>query len=139
MQEGAISLMQMAKISAALARLDDAKVPYISILTDPTTGGVTASFAMLGDVNIAEPKALIGFAGPRVIEQTIREALPPGFQRSEYLLEHGMLDMIVERKDMRETLGRMLRFFTPSVKPATGSDAATNASTSRVRTEESVS
>ena len=137
MQEGAISLMQMAKISAALARLDDAKVPYISILTDPTTGGVTASFAMLGDVNIAEPKALIGFAGPRVIEQTIRQALPPGFQRSEYLLEHGMLDMIVERKDMKETLGRMLRFFTQSAKPATGSGSAT--ATSRVRKEESVS
>ncbi len=137
MQEGAISLMQMAKISAALARLDDAKVPYISILTDPTTGGVTASFAMLGDLNIAEPKALIGFAGPRVIEQTIRQALPPGFQRSEYLLEHGMLDMIVERKDMRGTLGRMLRFFTHSAKPATGSGSA--AETSRVRKEESVS
>jgi acetyl-CoA carboxylase carboxyl transferase subunit beta len=115
MQEGAISLMQMAKISAALARLDDAKVPYISILTDPTTGGVTASFAMLGDINLAEPKALIGFAGPRVIEQTIREPLPEGFQRSEYLEEHGMLDMIVERKEMRETLGKMLRFFTYSV------------------------
>ena len=111
MQEGAISLMQMAKISAALARLDDAKVPYISILTDPTTGGVTASFAMLGDINLAEPKALIGFAGPRVIEQTIREPLPPGFQRSEYLEEHGMLDMIVERSEMRATLGKLLRFF----------------------------
>ncbi len=139
MQEGAISLMQMAKISAALARLDDAKVPYISILTDPTTGGVTASFAMLGDVNIAEPKALIGFAGPRVIEQTIRQALPPGFQRSEYLLAHGMLDMIVERKDMRETLGRMLRFFTQTVKPATDSGSATDTSTSRVGKEESFS
>ncbi|TDI36926.1 MAG: acetyl-CoA carboxylase carboxyltransferase subunit beta [Acidobacteria bacterium] len=143
MQEGAISLMQMAKISAALARLDDGKVPYISILTDPTTGGVTASFAMLGDVNIAEPKALIGFAGPRVIEQTIRQALPPGFQRSEYLLEHGMLDMIVERKDMRKTLGRMLRFFTQSVKPATGSGSSTetdsSTSRSRVQKEESVS
>jgi acetyl-CoA carboxylase carboxyl transferase subunit beta len=115
MQEGAISLMQMAKVSAALARLDDAHVPYISIMTDPTTGGVTASFAMLGDVNLAEPKALIGFAGPRVIEQTIREPLPPGFQRSEYLEEHGMLDMIVERSDMRATLGKMLRFFTQPV------------------------
>jgi acetyl-CoA carboxylase carboxyl transferase subunit beta len=112
MQEGAMSLMQMAKISAALARLDEARVPYISILTDPTTGGVTASFAMLGDVNLAEPKALIGFAGPRVIEQTIRQPLPAGFQRSEYLLEHGMLDMIVERGAMKDTLTKMLRFFT---------------------------
>lgn len=112
MQEGAISLMQMAKISAALARLDDASVPYLSILTDPTTGGVTASFAMLGDLNIAEPKALIGFAGPRVIEQTIRQPLPAGFQRSEYLLEHGMLDMIVERRELKERVARILRFFT---------------------------
>jgi acetyl-CoA carboxylase carboxyl transferase subunit beta len=118
MQEGAISLMQMAKISAALARLDEARVPYISILTDPTTGGVTASFAMLGDVNIAEPKALIGFAGPRVIEQTIRQPLPAGFQRSEYLLEHGMLDRIVERGAMKETLSKLLRFFTAPAKPA---------------------
>lgn len=121
MQEGAISLMQMAKISAALARLDDAKVPYISILTDPTTGGVTASFAMLGDINLAEPKALIGFAGPRVIEQTIREPLPSGFQRSEYLEQHGMLDMIVERSEMRETLGKLLRFFTQEVTPPSSS------------------
>ena len=112
MQEGAISLMQMAKISAALARLDDAGIAYLSILTDPTTGGVTASFAMLGDLNIAEPKALIGFAGPRVIEQTIREPLPEGFQRSEYLLEHGMLDMIVERRELRERVAKILRFFT---------------------------
>jgi acetyl-CoA carboxylase carboxyl transferase subunit beta len=119
MQEGAISLMQMAKISAALARLDEARVPYISILTDPTTGGVTASFAMLGDVNLAEPKALIGFAGPRVIEQTIRQPLPPGFQRSEYLLEHGMLDMIVERGAMKGTLSKLLRFFTAPAKPPT--------------------
>ena len=107
-----MSLMQMAKISAALARLDEARVPYISILTDPTTGGVTASFAMLGDLNIAEPKALIGFAGPRVIEQTIRQPLPAGFQRSEYLLEHGMLDMIVERGAMKDALSKLLRFFT---------------------------
>jgi acetyl-CoA carboxylase carboxyl transferase subunit beta len=114
MQEGAISLMQMAKITSALARLDDARVPYISILTDPTTGGVTASFAMLGDLNLAEPKALIGFAGPRVIEQTIRQPLPAGFQRSEYLLQHGMLDMIVERGVMRDTLAKVLRFFTQS-------------------------
>jgi acetyl-CoA carboxylase carboxyl transferase subunit beta len=111
MQEGAQSLMQMAKISAALARLSDASVPYISVLTDPTTGGVTASFAMLGDVNIAEPRALIGFAGPRVIEQTIREKLPEGFQRSEFLLEHGMLDMVVNRMDLKSTLARVLRHF----------------------------
>lgn len=110
MQEGTISLMQMAKISAALARLHDARLPYISVLTDPTTGGVTASFAMLGDVNIAEPKALIGFAGPRVIEQTIRQKLPKGFQRSEFLLEHGMLDMVVDRREMRSTLIRLLDF-----------------------------
>lgn len=114
MQEGALSLMQMAKITGALARLDEARVPYVSILTDPTTGGVTASFAMLGDLNLAEPKALIGFAGPRVIEQTIRQPLPAGFQRSEYLLQHGMLDMIVERGVMKETLAKVLRFFTQS-------------------------
>src|ERR1700741_1027901 len=110
MMEGVISLMQLAKISAALARLDEAKVPYISVLTDPTTGGVTASFAMLGDLNIAEPGALIGFAGPRVIEQTIRQKLPQGFQRSEFLLEHGMLDAIVKRKDMRNYINRALDF-----------------------------
>jgi acetyl-CoA carboxylase carboxyl transferase subunit beta len=109
MQEGVLSLMQMAKISAALARLRDARLPYVSVLTDPTTGGVTASFAMLGDVNLAEPGALIGFAGPRVIEQTIRQSLPEGFQRSEFLLEHGFLDMIVRRGDMKETLARCLR------------------------------
>src|SRR5215475_1734615 len=101
MQEGALSLMQMAKISAALARLDDAGLPYVSLLTNPTTGGVTASFAMLGDINIAEPGALIGFAGPRVIEQTIRQKLPKGFQRSEFLLEHGFLDAVVHRKDLK--------------------------------------
>jgi acetyl-CoA carboxylase carboxyl transferase subunit beta len=110
MMEGALSLMQMAKISAALARLDEARLPYISVLTDPTTGGVTASFAMLGDLNIAEPGALIGFAGPRVIEQTIRQKLPSGFQRSEFLLEHGMLDSIVKRKDMRNYILRALEF-----------------------------
>ncbi len=110
MMEGVISLMQLAKISAALARLDDAKVPYISLMTDPTTGGVTASFAMLGDLNIAEPGALIGFAGPRVIEQTIRQKLPPGFQRSEFLLEHGMLDAVVHRKELRPYLARALAF-----------------------------
>ncbi len=110
MQEGTLSLMQMAKISAALAMLHDARLPFISVLTDPTTGGVTASFAMLGDVNIAEPKALIGFAGPRVIEQTIRQKLPKGFQRSEFLLEHGMVDMVVDRREMKDTLVRMLDF-----------------------------
>ncbi|HEX7280948.1 MAG TPA: acetyl-CoA carboxylase, carboxyltransferase subunit beta [Vicinamibacterales bacterium] len=110
MMEGALSLMQMAKISAALARLDRARLPYISILTDPTTGGVTASFAMLGDLNIAEPKALIGFAGPRVIEQTIRQKLPDGFQRSEFLLERGMLDLVVDRREMKAMLGSVLQF-----------------------------
>jgi acetyl-CoA carboxylase carboxyl transferase subunit beta len=110
MMEGALSLMQMAKISAALARLDRASLPYVSVLTDPTTGGVTASFAMLGDFNIAEPKALIGFAGPRVIEQTIRQKLPEGFQRSEFLLEHGMVDMVVDRRDLKATIARALRF-----------------------------
>jgi acetyl-CoA carboxylase carboxyl transferase subunit beta len=110
MMEGALSLMQMAKISAALAHLDQAGVPFISLLTDPTTGGVTASFAMLGDLNIAEPGALIGFAGPRVIEQTIRQKLPPGFQRSEFLLTHGMLDMVVDRRDLKRTLVTCLGF-----------------------------
>src|SRR5260370_2698058 len=112
MMEGVISLMQLAKISAALARLDKAKVPYISLLTDPTTGGVTASFAMLGDLNIAEPGALIGFAGPRVIEQTIRQKLPPGFQRSEFLLEHGMLDAVVHRRQLKPYIVRALDFMT---------------------------
>ncbi len=112
MMEGMISLMQLAKISAALARLDEAKVPYISVLTDPTTGGVTASFAMLGDLNIAEPGALIGFAGPRVIEQTIRQKLPPGFQRSEFLMEHGMLDAVVHRKEMKSYISRALDFMS---------------------------
>jgi len=110
MMEGVVSLMQLAKISAALARLDKVKVPYISVLTDPTTGGVTASFAMLGDLNIAEPGALIGFAGPRVIEQTIRQKLPAGFQRSEFLLEHGMLDAVVPRKELKPYIGRALDF-----------------------------
>jgi acetyl-CoA carboxylase carboxyl transferase subunit beta len=109
MQEGILSLMQMGKICAALARLSEARVPYISVMADPTTGGVTASYAMLGDINIAEPGALIGFAGPRVIEQTIRQTLPEGFQRSEFLLEHGMLDMVVERQAMKETLVNCLR------------------------------
>lgn len=110
MQEGIISLMQMAKTSAALARHDEKGLLYISVLTNPTTGGVTASFAMLGDIIIAEPNALIGFAGPRVIEQTIRQKLPQGFQRSEFLLEHGMIDCIVERKDMRDSLYKLLKF-----------------------------
>jgi acetyl-CoA carboxylase carboxyl transferase subunit beta len=113
MHEGALSLMQMAKISAALAYLDDAHLPFVSLLTNPTTGGVTASFAMLGDLNIAEPGALIGFAGPRVIEQTIRQKLPKGFQRSEFLLQHGMLDAIVDRRDLRDYLINALNFFLP--------------------------
>jgi acetyl-CoA carboxylase carboxyl transferase subunit beta len=108
MMEGTISLMQLAKVSAALARLDEAKLPYISVLTDPTTGGVTASFAMLGDLNIGEPGALIGFAGPRVIEQTIRQKLPEGFQRSEFLLEHGFLDAVVQRKDLKPFIANVL-------------------------------
>jgi acetyl-CoA carboxylase carboxyl transferase subunit beta len=110
MMEGALSLMQMAKVAAALARLGKAGLPFVSVLTDPTTGGVTASYAMLGDFNIAEPKALIGFAGPRVIEQTIRQKLPDGFQRSEFLLERGMLDLVVDRREMKATLAKALRF-----------------------------
>lgn len=117
MMEGIVSLMQLAKISAALARLDEAHVPFISVLTDPTTGGVTASFAMLGDLNIGEPGALIGFAGPRVIEQTIRQKLPEGFQRSEFLLQHGFLDAVVGRKDLKSYLSRALDFMAP-VAPA---------------------
>ena len=109
MMEGTLSLMQMAKIASALARLDAARLPFVSLLTDPTTGGVTASFAMLGDLNVAEPGALIGFAGPRVIEQTIRQKLPEGFQRAEFLLEHGMLDMVVDRRELKTTLARSLR------------------------------
>jgi len=116
MQEGAISLMQMAKVSAALMRLDEAGVPYISLLTDPTTGGVTASFAMLGDLNIAEPGALIGFAGPRVIEQTIRQKLPEGFQRSEFLLKHGMLDAVVPRAEIKAYIASALEFFAGPVQ-----------------------
>ena len=114
MMEGAVSLVQLAKVSAALARLDEARVPYISVLTDPTTGGVTASFAMLGDLNIAEPGALIGFAGPRVIEQTIRQKLPEGFQTAEFLLEHGFLDAVVSRKDLKSYISRALDFFLQS-------------------------
>jgi len=121
MQEGAVSLMQMAKVSAGLMRLDEAGIPYISVLTDPTTGGVTASFAMLGDLNIAEPGALIGFAGPRVIEQTIRQKLPEGFQRSEFLLDHGFLDAVVARSDMKQYIASAFDFFlgpVPSSDPA---------------------
>jgi acetyl-CoA carboxylase carboxyl transferase subunit beta len=114
MMEGVISLMQLAKISAALARMDSEKVPYISVLTDPTTGGVTASFAMLGDLNIAEPGALIGFAGPRVIEQTIRQKLPEGFQRSEFLMQHGMLDAVVHRRDLKFYIARAIGFMSPN-------------------------
>ena len=120
MMEGVISLMQLAKISAALAKLDKAKVPYISLLTDPTTGGVTASFAMLGDLNIAEPGALIGFAGPRVIEQTTRQKLPEGFQRSEFLLEHGFIDAIVPRKDMKAYLAQAIGWMTAGREAAAG-------------------
>jgi acetyl-CoA carboxylase carboxyl transferase subunit beta len=119
MQEGILSLMKMAKTSAALNRLAEERVPYLSLLTDPTTGGVTASFAMLGDVILAEPRALIGFAGPRVIAETIRQPLPDGFQRSEFLLEHGQLDMVVERRELRDTLRRIIAFFgTGPVQPA---------------------
>lgn len=116
MQEGILSLMQMVKTSAAIARLGDAGLPYISVLTDPTFGGVTASFAMLGDIHIAEPGSLVGFAGPRVIEQTIKQQLPPGFQRAEFLLEHGMVDMIVPRREMRNTLAKILDFFVDEQK-----------------------
>ena len=119
MQEGILSLMQMAKTSAALNRLAEERVPYLSLLTDPTTGGVTASFAMLGDVILAEPRALIGFAGPRVIAETIRQPLPDGFQHSEFLLEHGQLDMVVERRELRDTLRRIIAFFgTGPVQPS---------------------
>ncbi len=118
MQESVYSLMQMGKISAALARLHEARLPYISIMTDPTTGGVTASFAMLGDINIAEPQALIGFAGPRVIEQTIRQKLPEGFQRSEFLLQKGMLDLVVHRAEMKRVLVNLLSIFTKAQPPA---------------------
>ncbi len=135
MMEGALSLMQMAKVSAALARLDREKLPYISILTDPTTGGVTASFAMLGDLNLAEPRALIGFAGPRVIEQTIRQKLPDGFQRSEFLIEHGMLDMVVDRRDMKAAIARSLRFMRAESIPGALSGAAAGVETAEVLPE----
>jgi acetyl-CoA carboxylase carboxyl transferase subunit beta len=150
MMEGALSLMQMAKICGGLARLDRARLPYVSVLTDPTTGGVTASFAMLGDLNIAEPKALIGFAGPRVIEQTIRQKLPEGFQRSEFLLEKGMLDLIVDRRDMRSVIANALRFMgaarseavpvipaSPAgVEPAPGDGAGPGSSAGSVANDE---
>ena len=124
MQEGTLSLMQMAKISAALALLAEARLPYVSVITDPTTGGVTASFAMLGDVIVAEPKALIGFAGPRVIEQTIRQKLPDGFQRSEFLLEKGMIDLVVDRREMKAVIAGALRFMTaPAAVPVAATAA----------------
>lgn len=128
MMEGILSLMQMAKTSAALAQLHEAGIPYISVLTDPTTGGVTASYAMLGDVNIAEPNALIGFAGPRVIEQTIKQELPEGFQRSEFVLEHGMIDTIVDRRELKETIARLLRHMLglPEAVPAASSHDGPN-------------
>jgi len=132
MMEGALSLMQMAKISAALGRLDRAGLPYLSILTDPTTGGVTASFAMLGDLNIAEPKALIGFAGPRVIEQTIRQKLPEGFQRAEFLVEKGFLDLVVDRRELKATIARSLRVMMglpPAPPEPAASPDATEAAT----------
>jgi acetyl-CoA carboxylase carboxyl transferase subunit beta len=124
MMEGILSLMQMAKTSAMLAQLHESGVPYISVLTDPTTGGVTASFAMLGDVNIAEPNALIGFAGPRVIEQTIKQELPEGFQRSEFLLEHGMVDLIVDRRELKSAIARLLRHMLGMPAPAESNGAA---------------
>jgi len=117
MQEGILSLMQMGKIAATLARLSEAAIPYISVMVDPTTGGVTASYAMLGDLNIAEPNALIGFAGPRVIEQTIRQKLPEGFQRSEFLIKHGMLDAVVARPQMKSYIAKALEFFCGPVTP----------------------
>jgi acetyl-CoA carboxylase carboxyl transferase subunit beta len=134
MMEGALSLMQMAKICAALARLDQERLPYISVLTDPTTGGVTASFAMLGDLNVAEPGALIGFAGPRVIEQTIRQKLPEGFQRSDFLLEHGMLDLVVDRRELKATLARTLRFLgcVPVPQPQPPADVPAESDESQV-------
>ncbi|HEU5258026.1 MAG TPA: acetyl-CoA carboxylase, carboxyltransferase subunit beta [Vicinamibacterales bacterium] len=134
MMEGALSLMQMAKVSAALARLDRERLPFISVLTDPTTGGVTASFAMLGDLNIAEPKALIGFAGPRVIEQTIRQKLPEGFQRSEFLLEHGMLDLVIDRREIKGTIARVLRFMGTNAARADHVDAMATATAAPVLT-----
>ncbi len=137
MMEGALSLMQMAKICGALARLDRQKLPFISVLTDPTTGGVTASFAMLGDLNIAEPKALIGFAGPRVIEQTIRQKLPEGFQRSEFLLEKGMLDLVVDRREMKATIANALRFMSAAQASDLSRQAAVSSPQSAVGSPQS--
>ena len=132
MQEGTLSLMQMAKISAALAALDEARLPFVSVLTDPTTGGVTASFAMLGDVILAEPKALIGFAGPRVIEQTIRQKLPKDFQRSEFLLDHGMVDAIVDRRELRNHIIKLLNFMmNPEIHGESDIDRARRRAASR--------
>ena len=126
MMEGALSLMQMAKVSGALARLARARLPYIAVLTDPTTGGVSASFAMLGDLNIAEPKAQIGFAGPRVIEQTIRQKLPEGFQRSEFLIEKGMLDLVVDRRELKSVISKALRFMgAVATRPVSSQTSAT--------------
>ena len=124
MQEGLLSLLQMSKTSAVLARMADAGLPYISVLTDPTTGGVSASLAMLGDLNLAEPRALIGFAGPRVIEQTVRETLPEGFQRSEFLLEHGAIDMIVDRRDMRDRIATLIALLTRQPRPEAAAEPA---------------
>jgi acetyl-CoA carboxylase carboxyl transferase subunit beta len=124
MQEGLLSLLQMSKTSAALARLAAARLPFISVLTDPTTGGVSASLAMLGDLNIAEPRALIGFAGPRVIEQTVRETLPEGFQRSEFLLEHGAVDAIVDRRELRSRIAAVLRLMMHQPAPETPAEPA---------------
>ena len=136
MMEGALSLMQMAKISAALGRLDRAGLPFLSILTDPTTGGVTASFAMLGDLNIAEPKALIGFAGPRVIEQTIRQKLPEGFQRAEFLIEKGFLDLVIDRRELKATIARSLRVMM-GLPPAPPEPAAPSPATEPAAVAES--
>src|SRR5579862_2877674 len=135
MMEGALSLMQMAKICGALARLDRAGLPYVSVLTDPTTGGVTASFAMLGDLNIAEPKALIGFAGPRVIEQTIRQKLPEGLQRSEFLLEKGMIDLVVDRRELKAAIARSLKFMGATQSSVAESSAAGSSATKPSATE----
>jgi acetyl-CoA carboxylase carboxyl transferase subunit beta len=126
MQEALFSLLQMAKTSAALARLAQARLPFISVMTDPTTGGVSASLAMLGDLNVAEPRALIGFAGPRVIQQTVRETLPEGFQRSEFLLDHGALDLIIDRRDMREKISALLRLLMRQPAVAAAAPAASN-------------
>jgi len=136
MQEALLSLMQMAKTSAALARLADQGIPFVSVLTDPTMGGVSASLAMLGDLHIAEPKALIGFAGPRVIEQTVRETLPEGFQRSEFLLEHGAVDMIVDRRDMRDKIANLLGMLAPQISTAKSDESGANDEAPEVKSEE---